>query len=257
VPIGTHTYALSDIQPNCTLGGSASGTHTMAARDTVVVTAALTCTAIPAGTPGTQTGTDAAGDTLANTIIGLAPANDIIGVTARHGNGFLILVTKFSKPVVGGTRAAGLVYGYIDIDVDESAATGIEPASNFFGGNANMGAEYHMSLFDNDTASTELAFTPNLSSPFTIVGRVRIKADADSFVVYMPLNKIADDGNLAVTMVIGTPDRPTDVAPNVGTFVLRIPAAPAIADVVTREREPIAAGRTYTKRPVGKWKVKP
>jgi hypothetical protein len=257
VGVGTRSYAISDVQPNCTLGGAASGTHTLAGGDTVTINVAETCTAIPAGTAGTQTGTDVAGDTLAGGGGGLPAANDVVGVTARHANGFLMLVVKFSKPVVGGTRAAGLVYGYIDFDVDESAATGIEPASNFFGGNAQMGAEYHIALFDNDTASTELVFTPNETSPFTVVGRVRIKAEADSFVVFMPLNKIGDDGNLAVTMVIGTPERPTDVAPNAGTFVLRTPVAPIIADAALLHREPMAAGRTYTKRPVGKWKVKP
>ena len=256
VAVGARTFTITDIQPNCALGGPSGGGGTLAQNDTITINVDITCTAIGMGAVGV-TVADPAGDTLANQGSNATPALDVLRITGRYATGFMIVVVRFNRAVTSAiTESAGSVYGYINFDVDENVSTGIAPASNSYGGNATMGSEYFLSLFSTDTASTELVYTPNVGA-FTVIGRVRIRFDADSMMVLMPLNKIENDENVALTLVIGTEDRPTDVVPNAGTFLLRPPASPSIAASVQLRREPMASGRTLRAYDVREWRSQP
>lgn len=228
VAVGTRTYTLTDRQPNCAATGPTTGTHTLAAGDTVVVTTGLDCAAIPAGTAGTTTLTENAADTLPNA----APpgAYDILAVRTRYTPGFMILSVRFQKTVetpANFTETAQ--YGWIEFDVDESSATGKAPFINSFGGSSTQGGDYFVDFFDTDTAAVQLIRTPTTSGPAFDGGRVRVRYDADSLVLFVPLEKLGnDDGKMTVTMVLGNGLRPTDIAPNTGQGTVQ-PPAPMLA----------------------------
>jgi hypothetical protein len=229
VPVGTRSYTLTDQQPNCTMTGPESGTHTLAAGDTVDVTTGLACTTIPAGTPGTTTLTEGAADTLPNQFNGPS-SYDILGMNTRYSPGFMIVAIRFQKSVQSpATNLITALYGYLEFDIDESATTGKPAFANSFGGAASQGVDYFTDFFDTDTASVQLIRSPTASQPFFDGGRVRVRYDADSLVVFVPLNKLAnDDGKMTVTMLLGTGDRPNDIAPNTGQAGVQ-PPAPLLA----------------------------
>lgn len=256
VPVGSRTYTLSDIQPNCTTG-STTGTHTVAAGDTVTINADLACTAIPMGTVG-STATDPAADTLPNPSNNSVSSYDILGVTGRYSPGFLVLVVRFNKAVINpSTGAAGAVYGAIDFDVDENSATGKTAFVNGFGGNSTQGADYFVDLFDSDSVSAQLVRTPSNSGAAFDAGRVRVRYEGDSMVVQLPLNKVGgDDGKMSVTFLHGTLDRPTDIAPNAGQIVVQ-PATPILAQRATLTREAVATTPIFVRQTPGKWGRKP
>jgi hypothetical protein len=224
---GSQTWELGDVQPNCTLGGASTGSFTAAAGDTVTITASLTCTAVGYGTAATAT-TDPAADTLPNSSNNANKAHDIIQVTPRYAANWLILVMRFTRPVgtVGSGAAAGL-QGYIELDTDDNAGTGTSPVINSFGGSATQGVEYGLLLFEATNTSVYLAKS---SGSDTTTHRVPLSIEGDSVVIKLPLAKLAnDDGNMSITSVIGTTDRPTDIAPNSGVILARQPASPVIA----------------------------
>jgi hypothetical protein len=252
---GTHNYVLSDVQPNCTLSGSASGSVTVTVGATTTVTVNLTCTAIGMGTMAFTTSEPTA-DTLPNDGNAPSPAHDIVGVTGRYAPGFLIFVTRFTKPVASSsTGASSALHGFIEFDTDENGGTGIPPVINAYGGSAQMGTDYVVSFFENDNVSAELLRSTGTGS-VSVVGRVLARYEGDSVIVLIPLAKIADDGNLAAALTLGTEDRPTDIMPNTGVIIARAPAA-IVADRAMRSREPVAPGRTLDALPSGKWKMKP
>lgn len=255
VSAGAHTYAIADVQPNCTLAGAATGSFTAAAGDTVTVDAASTCTAIPAGVAGFSSA-DIAGDTLSNTGNNANAAHDIRMVSARYTPGWVILVFRFSRQIISsaGQVAAGL-FGQIDIDADESVSTGLPPLMNAFGGNATQGAEYSISLFELDSVSAPVYNETFTSS--TYMGRARVRFDADSVSISIPLAKFGnDDGNMTITAIVGTQDRPTDYAPNTGVITARVPASAGVA-VRSLAPEHIVTPRRASARAAsatGKWR---
>jgi hypothetical protein len=250
VSVGSRAYAITDVQPNCTLGGPSSGSHTLAQGDTVTINVDATCSAIGYGAVGV-TGTDAAGDTLSNPTGNQTPAFDALGITGRYTSGFMIVVVRFNRSVAAAIHAAGnSIYGFIDFDADENAGTGVPPASNSFGGSATMGSDYMIPIFLTDTASTEIVQTAG----FAVIGRVRTHFAGDSMTLFMPLNKFNNDQNMAMTLIIGTADRPTDLMPNVGTFLLRPPASVIAGATVRLRPEPVVRGQTVRPEEIGKWK---
>lgn len=242
---GAHTWTLSDVQPNCTLGGPASGSVTIAPGDTVTINAALTCTAVGYGAAGTVTN-DGVADTLANAQGNANAPHDILQLTTRYAPDWLIVVLRFARAVgsMGIQSPAGL-QGVIDLDVDESVATGIPPFASAFGGTSQQGSDYAIMLFEATADGVRLLKT----SPFdTTMHRVPFALEGDSVIIRIPLAKLGgDDGNLTITTIVGTADRPTDLAPNSGVIVARPASAPVAA---ARVSAPVPAAISAT--PAGK-----
>lgn len=227
VASGVHAYSISDLQPNCAIGAAPTGTFTAIPAETVTVSLTATCKAVPQGVAA-FTVTDNVSDTLPNTAAQPAPAHDIRSVTGLYAPGWLILVMRFGGPVSApqSTSSTGRVYGSIDLDLDENVATGSRPLMNAFGGTASQGVDAAVAI---STAGTS-AFV--FGSSVTLSGaRVLTRFAGDSLTVYIPLAKFADDGNMTITSIIGTLDRPTDWVPNSGTIVARAPAG-MVLDVV-------------------------
>jgi hypothetical protein len=228
VPAGSQNWELSDIQPNCTVA-STTGSFSAAVGDTVTIDATETCTDIGYGVAGTGA-SDPAGDTLSNTS-DPDKAHDLLQVNTRYATGFIILVLRTATPVgaVGLASPAGL-QGYIELDTDESTATGFSPIINAFGGNAQQGVDWGVILFLAEAGSVVVERASSTADTTTHL--VPIKLEGDSVIIKIPLAKLGgDDGRMSITMVVGDDDRPTDIAPNSGQILAR-PAAPLRAGVV-------------------------
>jgi hypothetical protein len=225
---GVHTWALGDVQPNCSVAGGTSGGATVAAGDTVSFDVTTTCGAIPAGTQA-WIAADPASDTLTTTFSGSTTPHDVLSLSGRYATGWLTLVMRFKNPIGSsfGQNAQGL-FGVIDLDTDESASTGQEPLANSYGGSAQMGADYSLQLSFVDSVSTTLIKRTANSS--LSVGRVRTVFDGDSVMFQIPIEKLGnDDGNMRISSIIGTQDRPTDIVPNSGYYTAVKPSSNAQA----------------------------
>jgi hypothetical protein len=254
VPNGTSNWTLSDVQPNCALGGSSSGSVTVAQGDTVTVSVDATCSAIGYGTAGT-TMTEAAGDTLANPSGNSSAAHDLLQLTTRYATDWLILVMRFGRPVgsVGTIQPSGL-HGVIDLDTDENATTGASPFINSFGGSASMGSDYRVDFF---LSGAEGARLLRFQSGDTTVQLTPMTLEGDSVVVKIPLAKLGgDDGLMVLSALLGTFDRPTELVPNTGAILAR-PASALVAgvsaikdagDAPVRKGAPTWPPRGYTTR---------
>lgn len=248
---GTINYSVSDVQPNCTLSG-ASGSLTLASGDTATVTVTGSCTEIGFGTLGTSVA-DPAGDTLPNPSANPIAAHDMTNVSVRYAPGFAIIVLRFTKPVTyAQSGVASAVYGFVELDVDENTATGFQPATNDFGGNASMGVDVALTLFESDSVSTSIYL---LSEQEFDSSRVPTKFQGDSVILQIPLNKLNDDGRFTFAQVVGTSGRPTDVAPNNGQVVAR-PAGAMVAGASETGARATAIRSTKPWKPGG-WGARP
>lgn len=237
VPTGTMSYDIGDVQVNCTLAGAASGSLTTTAGDTTTLTASASCASVGYGVAGT-TVSDPAGDTLTNST-DPDRAHDVVNISARYAPGFMILVLRFAQPVgsVGTANPAGL-QGWVEMDTDESTATGVSPAINFFGGSASQGVDYALVLWEGTATSVLLASV----TTDTTTHRVPMVLEGDSIVFRIPLAKLAgDDGRMSVTMVVGDDDRPTDIAPNAGVILARPSAGQREGGVIAGSRAKVQA----------------
>jgi hypothetical protein len=237
VPAGTHSWALKDVQPNCTMNAP-SGSTTLLAGDTLSIAASATCSAIGYGTAGTVVA-DGEADTLQN--IGNNPnkAHDILQFTTRYADNWIILVARFKQAVgVVGSQSESGLQGLIELDVDENLSTGVPPLVNGFGGNSQQGVDYSIVLFEADANSVRLV---KVQSQDTTTHRVPLKVEGDSVIVRIPLAKLGgDNGNMTITSIMGTQDRPTDLLPNSGVIVAR-PASAAIVAAIVGAEAPLPA----------------
>jgi hypothetical protein len=223
IPAGTHTIRLRDIADNCAL--TVPGTRQLSLAEGVPIQSTWSIVCVPRGS-GTLgfVSTDPTGDTLPNASQNPTPAIDIVSLSGRYSPGWLILTARFSSPVVSQVPAASnSLFGFIQLDLDESSATGTAPMINTFGGRAEQGVDAMIST-DADPSSA-LLLRGTVST-----GRVGVRYLGDSVVISVPLALLDnDDGNMTVTAVFGTGQRPTDLVPNAGVIVARRPAGSTLA----------------------------
>ena len=95
-------------------------------------------------------------------------------------------------------------------------STGITPIVNTVGGSATQGVDSYVFIQGPPAVATLYASNGRtLSLNSTVAG--------DSLIVYVPYSKLSDDGNMAITTLIGT-NRPMDFASNTGVILSRVPA---------------------------------
>lgn len=248
---GTFDYAISDVQPNCVLSSPASGSLTVAAGDTATVQVVATCAAIGFGTLGTSA-SDPVADTLPASA-GAAAAHDLVNVSVRYVEHFAIVVLRFGAAVTPAmSGAASALAGWVEIDTDESTATGSTPASNGFGASATMGVDYVLYLFESDTTSTTLLRLDGLA--IVDSARVPSRFQGDSVILQVPLAKLGgDDGRFTFVQVVGTPNRPTDIAPNAGQIAARPAGSIVVNPGSVRDPAPVSRdGRSWSR--TGGWR---
>lgn len=197
---GAYTISLSDVEPNCT-SPALSQAATVPVGGTVDVAFELNCGAYPATTPGT-TVADPANDTLPNLANAPTPSFDIIELATGYASGFMTVTLKFSKPI--GSNA---FIGLVDLDLDENKATGVSPLANQYGGTLAQGVDGTIFFMVSSTPSA--TYYPSNGAE----GPIRIIAGGDSVRLWIPNDRINDDGNVTVSAIVGPNDRPTDFIP--------------------------------------------
>jgi hypothetical protein len=191
---------------------------------------------------------DPANDTLVSSASGMPLAHDLLSVASRFKRDSVIFTLTFNRPVtdaLGGLATA--MGGAIEIDIDDDADTGDESLANFFGATANVGVDYAVSFFE---ASSTVAILYDLTDPFN-PQFFEIPATFSGKVVTarVPVAMLGhDDGNYTAVGIVGTWDRPTDIAPNSGAVLAR--TGPALGP---QQAASLPARATDLIRPAPKW----
>jgi len=157
---------------------------------------------------------DPAGDTLPTTRTGQPRAHDLLAIRGRYVADSVFVTLRFAGPV-GPPGQPNALFGFFQIDSDENRQTGLEPTSNYFGGNSPIGVDFTVDLYDATASTVPLWFLGGAEAV-----RIPISFAGDSVVIRIPLARLNnDDGNFRLAL-----DLRTDLAPNDGNFVARRPA---------------------------------
>lgn len=154
---------------------------------------------------------DPVGDTFGTGTV----QHDITSINATFNSSSIIFTVDFAGnilPASGGSARS--IVGYIDIDTDQNASTGAEPAVNDFapGPAILLGAEFSIDLYSEEFLHGQVDVLNDL---FDVVGSAPIIFSTNSFSVMVPLSVLGgDDGLVNYGVVVGTFDEATDRAPN-------------------------------------------
>lgn len=170
--------------------------------------------------------TDPAGDAVATFGSG-GPLHDIAALDFNAIGGDLYISLWFHTPVVAPSADPGGIVGYIELDTDQSAATGRAPTQNVIGGGFDplpLGIDYVVDLFSEASHPGEVDILDGNTS--AIIGTVFAFYGASSIDLTIPLSMLGgDDGVMNATAIVGTFDQPTDAinaarVPLPGTWLL-------------------------------------
>jgi hypothetical protein len=160
---------------------------------------------------------DPAEDTVFSAPTGSPRALDALRVEGTVADNTVELTLTFATPVTPWSSGQDDVLdGFVDFDLDQNQATGIQAAIDESGGNAGMGVEYYISLRDVEPGNVALV---NVQNQTTYVP-VPVTFDDTRVIIEVPLSELNDDdGNFGLSAVVGTADRPvTDFLPNEGHY---------------------------------------
>ena len=185
--------------------------------------------------------TDPAGDTLTLGAVSGPTGLDLLAIRGDYKSDSLIVTATFSAPVVLGTNVANGLYGYLDFDIDDNAATGLT-YTNEYGGSAILGIEYELDFYGDPTS---MFFHSLISPTVTVAASVA----GNTVTARIPMARVGgDDGNFSIGGVIGTRDRPTDIFPNSGTTTVRRGFGVAATGNILTDAGRIGARRGATSR---------
>ncbi len=156
--------------------------------------------------PGTYT--DPTGDTFGSGAV----QTDLGALSACHAPSHLVVDLAFATPISAGTSDnPDAIGGYVDLDVDQDAGTGITPRTDIFtGATTGLGTDYYIDLF----SSTPDGSITILDTSGTPVGTGTVDFGPSSMSIALPLTILGgDDGNASVAAVVGTGFEATDGAP--------------------------------------------
>jgi len=153
---------------------------------------------------------DAAGDTFGTGV------HDIASVSTEVAGTDLIVTASFFNTISPGSAfAPDSVYGFIDLDTDQNAATGNISTLDIFGFGVpgGLGVEFYIDIFADIFHPGDVHLLgPDL---FTFIADVPITFAATSFSVTIPLSLLGgDDGNVNFAAIMGGFPDPTDQVPN-------------------------------------------
>jgi hypothetical protein len=161
----------------------------------------------------TSTVSDPAGDVFGSGAVqwdatALTLTRDLTGITVS-----LDFSTDIISPTSGNPEA---MIGFVEFDVDQDAASGIESTVDEFrpnGGSTGMGADYALVLSDYASDSSVAV----IDSLGTSIGRVKPVFDARRITIRIPLALLGgDDGKLDAAAIVGVLGRPSDIVPENG-----------------------------------------
>lgn len=202
-----------------------------AAAVVVVALGALACSSDKSTGPGDGSTlrfsqSDPPNDTLDNSDIMRDRALDLRSTVVRTKGDSIFFVLKFSGAVRAATdNAANSVNGFIEIDQDNNGSTGDITYSDDYGGTSGLGIEYRVDLFDVGGGTAPLQ-----DGYLNAIDIVKANVAGDSVVVKLTRSQLGgDDGNFEFTILIGTADRATDLAPNTNSYSVSATGTASVA----------------------------
>ncbi len=128
----------------------------------------------------------------------------------------VVIRLSFANPISApDSGAVDALTGFIDLDVDRSAATGSRPFVDFLSDFATgMGDEFHVSLisYAREDGMADLVD----DSLDTVVGRVPVSLASNSLTITIPRSLLGGAATIHAAAVVGTPAEATDTVPNGG-----------------------------------------
>lgn len=140
-------------------------------------------------------------------------APDAVALTGEVEDDTLTIRLAFRSTISRFSEGQGnSLDGFVDLDLDENATTGIPAAVDEVGGASGMGADYYIDLRDATATAvvlTEAGTTTGTAVPATF--------GATSVTIRVPRALLDDeDGSFRISALVGNPDGPTDFVPNSG-----------------------------------------
>ncbi len=168
---------------------------------------------------------DAVGDTY-----GIGPVQlDISSIDAVFTATDIKFTIMFATPISAPSAfLLDSVVGYIDIDTDQDATTGVQSNQSINGlpPSSGLGLEYFIDLF---SESFQPGFVDVVDDNFNLVGVAPIVYSPMSLMTTVPLSLLGnDDGLVNYGVVVGPFDEPTDEAADSGVPAVSSPAPGAV-----------------------------
>lgn len=165
---------------------------------------------------------DPAGDTVASAgSADTLPALDALEMGGSTDRDTLVLTLRFAEPVSSGDQAPNSVVALLEVDADADTATGIPALTDPFPRTAQMGVDYYIFIPGDSGSGAEVQNIATQSST-----EYPASYGATSVTVRVPLEAIgAPQRTFRVVGLVGTPQRPTDLLPNTGSYTIVVPSA--------------------------------
>jgi hypothetical protein len=159
---------------------------------------------------------DPVGDTVPTGGPPAVRATDAVNTRVTVAADTVVIEMEFASPITPWSQElANGLDGFLDLDLDENAATGIPGAADAYGGSAAVGAEYYLDFRDDGAGTIDLV------EPVTNTRRpVQIGYSQRAARVSIPRSLLADpDGQFRLAYIVETLDRPvSDFVPNTGNY---------------------------------------
>lgn len=143
---------------------------------------------------------------------------DLVQIEGQVTETSITVQLTFSGPVTPFTSGQpNALSGFLDFDVDQNAATGVEAGVDVLGGNSGMGVDFFINLADNALGQMSIVSAGGsaLALPFVITGST----------VTFSFSRLLfgdEDGNMWISAVVSAGPRPaTDIAPNEGHLTIQ------------------------------------
>ena len=150
-------------------------------------------------------------------------AIDVRELSGVFGRDTLLLTLRFAGEVrPPQDLAPNSVIAIVDIDADRNAQTGgVAFADRFLGGHTELGVDYEITV--PDTTGTAAGLYSVALNEYTILP---VHVAGDSLTLRVPLTRLGTvDTDIDIAALVGTLERPTDVAPNDRHYTVSRPRA--------------------------------
>lgn len=163
---------------------------------------------------------DPGGDTFESELSQGLVAPDVVRMGAWPEGESLVVELEFAEAVVSNrTGGPNAIIGFLDIDADQDFDTGIPAFTDIYnpGGPATgMGVDFFVELTVGATGTMSVG-----NANFTPVGSFLPTFAGNVLTLRIPLVVLGgDDGRVDLAAVVGTPQEPTDVVPDLGSLSL-------------------------------------
>jgi hypothetical protein len=135
--------------------------------------------------------------------------HDVTLVSSEADDSTVCLRVEFAGPIEpADSEGDRSLIGFIEFDTDEDSDTGEFPLTDYFcPDESGMGVEAWLDLRD-------------VSDGAAAIGDevVPVSFDGNAFTAAIPVSALGGDDSFNLAMVLGTPEEPTDCAPNGGSI---------------------------------------